>query len=816
MSVARRSLSKLAGALCVVMAGLVFGSTSASATVGPPVVKRVWASEVHRSTAYINAVVNPSEAETTYRFEYGSDTSYGSSIPVPDGELGAGAEGIEVSQLLTGLQPGGTYHYRIVATNSAGTTVGKDMTFTMFSAPTSEPADTCSNANYRVGFSAGLPDCRAYEMVSPVEKNGGDVSGDQFGQVLASELGDLPGEIDRAVFMSKTGFGQIHGSGNVGYYQYMAERGPDRWVSKGITPTPNAGIGGQVLFGKTELKEFSADLNVAALQAYTLPEGPTAARPNSSNLYLENTSVGTPFAAITDASHEGEPLPIPPFLQLFAFRFETPELGGGSSSLDVVTFMSRVNFTPEAHGFEYKAYVYEHGEVKLLGILPKGEIPPGGSILALSEQSGNEWNEWAIEEKDTVSTDGSRVLFEVPEFPHQLFMRKNGSTSVLVSESETSQPVTAENVELQAASPDLKHIVFSTSSRLLDSAPEGGGLYMYTDSTKPETESNLTYIGGSSELSVGRVSNGSVVLGMNKDGTRIYYKTFGGVKLWNSGQTLQIVPRPSMTVQSNFSEVHGRATESGGTLAFFNTETLNVNGHTSYNNEMYVYNESTNALTCVSCPSTNAAPTVGIELGVKATETSPYIGEPYKPRFMSNDGRYVFFNTTEALLPQDTNGVTDAYEYDNSTGRLSLLSTGTGEDAAWFVDASADGHDAFLVTSQQLNRWDPDKLVDLYDARVEGGLPEPPVPPAQCAGDACQGTPSSAPTFNTASGFTGLGNPSFVNAVTVSRKAKPNQRLWHALAVCRRKPKHKQARCERLARRRYGAKSSAHNRRAGR
>jgi len=183
---------------------------------------------------------------------------------------------------------------------------------------------------------------------------------------------------------------------------------------------------------------------------------------------------------------------------------------------------------------------------------------------------------------------------------------------------------------------------------------------------------------------------------------------------------------------------------------------------------------------------------------------------------MTGDGRYVYFNTEEALVPQDTNGVTDAYEYNTATGRLSLVSTGTGEDGAWFVDASEDGHDVFIATHQQLSGWDPDRLDDLYDVRVEGGLPEPPPPSAPCSGDACQGTPSAAPSFSVASGFVGLGNPSFAEPVKASVRSKSPKRLRHALALCRKKPKHKRARCERAARKRYGHRSAGRANRAER
>jgi hypothetical protein len=806
--------------------GVSYSQSAQFNTPGTPIVERVWATEVNRSTARINALINPAGASTTYRFEYGPDTSYGSSVPVPAGDLGSADEEVQVNQFLTDLQPGGTYHYRVVATSAIGTSTSEDHTFTTFAPPTGEPADTCPNAAYRVGPSTGLPDCRAYEMVSPVEKDGGNIAGDAFGQTFAPEWGDRPGETDRAVFMSKTLFGDVKGSGGIGYTQYIAERGPGGWSTKGITPTLSTSIGSQVLLGKTELKEFSSDLSVGALLTYTLPKGPSAARPKSENEYLEETTTAEPFAAITDASHEGKPLEWPPEFLPFAAVLETPVLGGASSSLDVATFMGRVNYLPEARGDEFKAYVYERGVLKLLGVLPNGEIPPGGSTLVVNVAAPG-FGTWldgsAIERKDTVSTDGSRILFEVPEFPHQLFMRKNGSTSVLVSESETAVPVTAEEVQLEAATSDLKHILFHTTTRLLDSAPEGGGLYMYTDSPNPQSESNLTYIGESQSSS--RIDG---VLGMSEDGSRIYYVAATGltVDLWESGQTRQIAPAPGVPPEfiGRAEHVEARVTPDGKQVAFMSpgqlttdapVSTADITALGSSNSEMYVYKEDTDTLSCVSCPPTHATATTGIETEVKATNAAAYQVEPYRPRFMSRDGRYVFFNTTEALVPQDTNGVTDAYEYDTVTGRLSLLSTGLGEDGAWFVDANADGHDVFLVTRQQLSRWDPDKLFDLYDARVEGGLPEPPALAVPCDGDACQGTPSAAPSFNSASGFTGLGNPSFAKPAKAKAKAraKPSLRLRRALAVCRKKPRRKRAGCERLARRRFGAgRSSARDR----
>jgi hypothetical protein len=238
----------------------------------------------------------------------------------------------------------------------------------------------------------------------------------------------------------------------------------------------------------------------------------------------------------------------------------------------------------------------------------------------------------------------------------------------------------------------------------------------------------------------------------------------------------------------------------------------------SGNSELYVYDEDRGTLTCASCPHNGTAVTMGVQHQAHA-ENGFDITAGRAPRFFSDNGRYVFFNTTEALVAQDTNGLTDAYEYDTQTGKLSLLSPGTGEDGTWFVQSSPDGRDVFLVTRQQLSRWDPDNLVDLYDARAGGGLPGPPAAPVPCEGDECQGTPSAVPGFNTASGFEGLGNLTFV-APPGKAKAKALSRaqlLKRALAKCRRESRRRRHTCEATAHRRYrGRKASKSATRTGR
>jgi RHS repeat-associated protein len=100
----------------------------------PPVATTQVASGLTGSEATLNATVNPNGLATTYHFEYGKTSSYGTKVPIPDGSVGSGSEGVALNKAISGLQAGTTYHFRVVATNSEGTTKGSDMIFTTLGA----------------------------------------------------------------------------------------------------------------------------------------------------------------------------------------------------------------------------------------------------------------------------------------------------------------------------------------------------------------------------------------------------------------------------------------------------------------------------------------------------------------------------------------------------------------------------------------------------------------------------------------------------------------------------------------------------------
>jgi hypothetical protein len=179
--------------------------------------------------------------------------------------------------------------------------------------------------------------------------------------------------------------------------------------------------------------------------------------------------------------------------------------------------------------------------------------------------------------------------------------------------------------------------------------------------------------------------------------------------------------------------------------------------------QLYRYEANTNSLVCISCnPRTSASDGTAFlkrEVGdLKRPFLSPVTRPPWVSRNVADDGDVVF-DSAEALVPEDTNGKIDVYEWSN--GLVRLVSSGNDHEDSAFLDASESGKDVFFTTRAKLVGSDTDNLVDLYDARVGGGFPEP-VSAPECQEDACQGGQSSPPVLRrpvTPSGDDGNAKP---------------------------------------------------------
>ncbi len=178
--------------------------------------------------------------------------------------------------------------------------------------------------------------------------------------------------------------------------------------------------------------------------------------------------------------------------------------------------------------------------------------------------------------------------------------------------------------------------------------------------------------------------------------------------------------------------------------------------------EIYRYEVGAPGPVCISCNPGGARP-LGIDLKAKAEVGTSLWGaallppgatDLYVPRALSADGKRLFFDSFDALLPRDTNGTEDVYEWESAPsqqaceeagaevyvesaeGCLSLISGGTSPQDSEFLDASATGDDVFFATGASLLARDPG-LIDVYDARVGGGIDEPP-PSPECQGESCR------------------------------------------------------------------------------
>ncbi len=128
----------------------------------PPSISNFSASNLTATTAELHAEIDPNGADTTYHFEYGTTTNYGASKPSPAEDIGSGLAVRNVTETLTGLQEHVVYHFRVVGENDEGEkTTTEDQSFTFF-------PPSCPNEHVRQQTGANyLPDCRAYELVSP-------------------------------------------------------------------------------------------------------------------------------------------------------------------------------------------------------------------------------------------------------------------------------------------------------------------------------------------------------------------------------------------------------------------------------------------------------------------------------------------------------------------------------------------------------------------------------------------------------------------------------------------------------------------------
>jgi hypothetical protein len=704
-------------------------------------------------------------------------------------------------------------------------------------------AGSCANEALRTGASAALPDCRAYEQVSPVLKSGVDALG-SVGVVQASSAGAGVSYFAMEPFPGTVGAAQVP--------SYLGLRTPDggEWSTLGVEALAPPGAFESVVAVTEDLSK--AIVEVGSQQADTPPCEPrlvVCASYAESNAYVRDNATGS-FQLLASQSR---------FTEL-GFADATP---GGRR----VLFETEAKLAPEA---EPGVNLYEWDEAKpsaervsLVGVLPSGVAPKEGSFAgpggpAVQRQKPRQ-TFWPFYTQNTISEDGSRVFFSDIETGFVYMREPEAGRTIEVSAGK-------EPAYWRAATRDGGYVFYT----------EGETLYRFNvsrfkGSAKPEPEAleearePLTAGGNEGVLGVLGISeeDGSYayfvargVLAANTNGSG-ETAVEGGQNLyvWHDGVTTFIAPGDGLDwlayaittgLASEGPSGGGKAsrvTPDGKQLLFYSKESL-----TGYNNnglnEFYLYNSeqpfSPDNPVCVSCnPKGVPAAVVDEVTEARLDDTNrgitlhPNSRNPFLTHNLSSDGRRVFFETAEALVPGDENFETkDVYEWEadgegsctseaQDHGCLYLISTGQSPEESYFGDASPDGSDVFFFTRQPLVAQDGDSNGDLYDARIGGGIAAQNTAPAAapCAEEAgCRGASSGiAPMFGApaSSAFSGAGNlaPQAAGLASTPKKSTPKKKtvvqgratkLAKALKVCRAKPKSKRKSCEVAARRRYG------------
>ena len=198
------------------------------------------ATTVEAGEATLQASINPNESNTTYHFEYDTTpytSSAGHGTSTPDVEIGAGTSAVAAEAKITGLEPGTTYYYRVVAVDTIETFDGPGKTLTTPAAPSGGTSQGCPNEQLRAEqpFGQTLPDCRAYEMVSPVQSDGQDATD---AKVQTGPRAAVSGEA--IAYTSRGSFGASTGANLEN--ELISRREANGWGTQDVTPLfhPNA------------------------------------------------------------------------------------------------------------------------------------------------------------------------------------------------------------------------------------------------------------------------------------------------------------------------------------------------------------------------------------------------------------------------------------------------------------------------------------------------------------------------------------------------------------------------------------------------
>lgn len=802
-----------------------YGADLPLVTLPVPVIVSQEAQHITPTSADLSVSVNPEGSATSCEIEYAAESEYAASgayaakVPCEPASLGPGSEPVSATARLTGLAAGVTYRWRVVVESTAAAIKGADQTFVYLAGP--EVSQECANERLRAeNWSLALPDCRAYEQVTPVFKNGGVL---ERGLFIAPTEASAEGS--RVTGVSIQGFAGTQASTGARRLEgdpYEITRSSSGWVTTPMAPPATT---------------VSANTNYAY-------------NPDTGSALFSGPNTTTGEDDFYVRSEDGALVSIGP---------ATPPAAGATGPVENAAGVSRdeESFTytirepvqqwPFDATHKNAPTLYEYagaaGEPMLVGVT--GGAGSESLVSVCGTSSGGAVNRHF----GSMSADGQTVFFtalkcstgsgenasmKVPV--NELFARMDGDETALLSGKAAKgcenacagSPASA--AEFQGASEDGSIAYFTSTQQLTANASEdeeataedngcarvtgvnGCNLYMY-DFGLPAGE-RLVDVSAVSAGEAGRVApQVQGVMAISGDGSHVYFvarsvlagnsngegqqAAAGADNLYvyerdgehPAGRLVFITQLPATDAgewQAGTANegAHSNVTPNGRFLVFESHGALTADDTRGLGPaQIYRYDAQSEALTRISVGERGYNDNGNAGLAeARIVRPRDYRGDPS----MADDGEYVFFESPTGLTPAAANDVKTGvgvgtgityYEqniYEWHAGQVYLISDGrdtgaSGEGTAVsdvrLIGSDASGANVFFTTADQLTPSDTDTQVDVYDARVNGGFPAP-VETQGCVEGECRGAGSLAPTLGEPVSriFEGAGNTSLLPA----------------------------------------------------
>jgi hypothetical protein len=673
----------------------------------PPMISDLGAVQVTDVSARLVVTIDPRHSATAYVFEYGTTPGLGSSTaPLA---IGDAAAPITVSQVVDDLSPDTTYYLRVSATNLVGTTTSASKTLHTLAEPLAPLAP------------------RAYEQVSPSDKNYGDaddIAGGERARAAVSPDGNTLG------WCTSSLFGDVPSRMALVCAPYITRRSASGWQTTTPFPEychidPESGDPNGLLnvYPSPDFSHFvfrkpeSAGCPVPPLD----PAAPLLPGRLSNNLYFQDPSSDPPSYELLNPQ-PGEVEAAGQYVGEIPF--------GGSDDFSHVVFLSHTNQTappdsPPPGNFP-KLYDWErqgHGDCMLLGgcltLITKGiDDEP---FTTRSDIPGAPFGGTSIQLPSSVSSDGERIFFSNPTGPSnpapypcdnqgcEIYMREGGEITHDVSASECTVSCGSPQTKADAyisSTPSGATAFFTSCAKLTDgSSPQGScqgpwggigvvdGAKLYRWDRNGVPGNRLVDLTVDEEPSDGIQPNFRGLIGQSDDGDVVFFVTSGqivpgefsgsGDKIyrwrWNGGDPsveylgqYQILPS-AYSGDINWGQLARRpVTPDGKYLLIYTKLAYDSVGDRDADTDAYRWDEA-DGWRCVSCqsPGVPSAGNVDVsEVWLESFELVHGVIMLTQPTIMMSDDGRVFFATPDALVPEDVNGEVDCPQV--STGAASF------------------------------------------------------------------------------------------------------------------------------------------------